>query len=57
VTALFVDPAHRRQGVGTRLMAAAEQYAAERGAQIRVSVNESSWGARAFFGAINFKRA
>jgi GNAT superfamily N-acetyltransferase len=34
-TALHVDREHRRQGVGTALMMAAEEFARERGCQIR----------------------
>jgi ribosomal protein S18 acetylase RimI-like enzyme len=51
-TALHVDREHRRQGVGTRLMAAAEAHAAAHGARIRVTIAENNLAARAFFGAI-----
>jgi hypothetical protein len=37
-------------------MAAAEAYAAERGAKIRVTVSEGNIGARAFFGATGWIR-
>ena len=55
-TGLYVDRDHRRQGIGRALMASAEQYAAARGATIRVEVPEGNWGARAFFGATGWRR-
>ena len=55
-TALYVDPAHRRQGIGRKLMAAAEEHARAHNAQIRVEVGEENWGARAFFGATGWRR-
>lgn len=54
-TNLFVDRAQRRQGVATKLMLAAEAYARERGAEIRVTIAEGNIGARAFFGATGWR--
>lgn len=52
-TRLHVDRDHRRQKIGTRLMAAAEAFAAERNAKIRVTVNDPV--ALSFFRAIGLR--
>jgi ribosomal protein S18 acetylase RimI-like enzyme len=54
-TALRVDPAHRRQGIGRSLMRAAEEHARAHNATIWVTVNESNADALAFFKAIGLR--
>lgn len=47
IHALRVDPAHRGQGIGTRLLAAAEEMAREEGARV-MTARAGSWQAPGF---------
>ncbi len=51
IEALFLEPSHRRQGCGSRLVAHAQQL---RGGSLRVDVNEQNAEARDFYGALGF---
>ena len=51
IAALFLEPAHRGQGGGRRLVAHAQQL---RGGQLTVDVNEQNPAARGFYEALGF---
>jgi putative acetyltransferase len=51
IDGLFVDPAHRGLGVGTLLIAHAQQLA---GGPLRVDVNEQNDAARGFYESLGF---
>ena len=58
ILSVAVDPAHRRRGVGTRLMAAAESLARERGAGVlSLEVGVSNVGAIEFYRRLGYKVA
>ena len=53
---IFVRPEHRRQGVATALMAAAESFARSRGArELRLGVIDRNADARALYGRLGFR--
>ncbi len=56
LVAMWVDPAARRSGIGTRLVDAIRTWAAERGrATVRLAVNEAEAGAVAFYRSLGFR--
>jgi ribosomal protein S18 acetylase RimI-like enzyme len=58
IDTLAVAQAYRRRGIGRTLMAAAERWASERGAdQIELSVWEFNEQARAFYTALGYRTA
>jgi len=53
---IFVRPEHRRQGVATALMAAAETFARSRGArELRLGVLDRNANARAMYRGLGFR--
>lgn len=55
LTELYVEPMHRRRGVGRALMAHAERLATERGAtRVMLLVDPTNLGAQAFYRAAGY---
>lgn len=55
LTGLWIDPDHRRQGFGARLVRAAGRCAAKRGAgPVAAQVEQADDAARAFYSALGF---
>ena len=56
VLSVAVDPGHRRQGIGSQLMAAAESLSRERGAgTVTLEVGVSNLGAVAFYRGLGYR--